>query len=205
MTARNKLKHYQEIYAEAMNKYGLQHGVYASEARHISTLQFYRELYVKNENLKEENEVLQEQKTATYEKVRDLYDRKDEARDKFLDMDRLLYEKQMEINVVETKLQTAKQQYEPDKAQNELELTHSLFPMMKENLRIAALCRKIGFVIENIKSLFEGKSLTAQSFSFFSPEHNRRFTAENVNLKIEPEQNNPNKLRLNLNGTNTLE
>jgi hypothetical protein len=50
-----------------------------------------------------------------------------------------------------------------------------------------------------------GKTLTAKSFSFFSPEHNQKFTAENINLKIEKEQDNPNKLRLNLNGMNILD
>ncbi|GHT08748.1 hypothetical protein FACS189426_05120 [Bacteroidia bacterium] len=32
------------------------------------------------------------------------------------------------------------------------------------------------------------------SYSFFSPEHNQKFTAESINLKIEKEQDNPNKL-----------
>ncbi|KAA6317012.1 hypothetical protein EZS27_032769 [termite gut metagenome] len=80
-----------------------------------------------------------------------------------------------------------------------------LFPMMKEQLRIADLCRKIGLAIESIKSLFEGKSLTAKSFSFFSPEHNQKFTAEDVRLEVEKEPDNPNKLRLNLNGVNILD
>ncbi|GHT58051.1 hypothetical protein AGMMS50239_01770 [Bacteroidia bacterium] len=95
--------------------------------------------------------------------------------------------------------------YEPNKAQEELNLIHDLFPMMKENLRMAELCKKIGIGIEYIKMLFSDKSLTAKSFSFFSPEHNQKFTAENINLKIEKEQDNPNKLRLTLNGINILD
>jgi restriction endonuclease S subunit len=126
---------------------------------------------------------LQEQKDETYEKVRDLYDYKDEARDKFLDMDRHLHEKEQELNTIETKLQKARQDYEPYKAQEELNFIHDLFPMMKENLRIVKLCRKIGLAIEYIKMLFTGKTLTVKSFSFFSPKHNQKFTAENINLK----------------------
>jgi hypothetical protein len=53
--------------------------------------------------------------------------------------------------------------------------------------------------------LFEGKCLSAKSFSFFSPEHNQKFTVEDVRLKIEREPDNPNKLWLNLNGMNILE
>jgi hypothetical protein len=37
------------------------------------------------------------------------------------------------------------------------------------------------------------------------PEHNQKFTTENINLKIEKKQDSPNKLRLNLNGMNILD
>ncbi|KAA6325470.1 Plasmid recombination enzyme [termite gut metagenome] len=203
--ARDKLKRYQDSYAQRMQAYGLQRGIEGSQARHINTGQYYRELYVKNENLKGEIENLQEQKEATREEVRHVYDMKDEARDKFLAMDEYVRRKDNELTIIEAKLQKAKQDYEPYKAQEELNLIHELFPMMKEQLRIADLCRKIGLAIESIKSLFEGKCLTAKSFSFFSPEHNQQFTAEDVRLKIEKEPDNPNILRLNLNGMNILE
>ncbi|KAA6321730.1 Plasmid recombination enzyme [termite gut metagenome] len=203
--ARDKLKGYQDSYARRMQAYGLQRGIEGSEARHITTGQYYRELYVKNENLKEEIEDLQEQKEATREEVRHIYDLKDEARDKFLAIDEYVRRKDNELSIIETKLQEAKQEYEPYRAQEELNFIHALFPMMKEQLRIADLCRKIGLAIESIKSLFEGKCLTAKSFSFFSPEHNQKFTVEDVRLKIEREPDNPNKLRLNLNGVNILE
>jgi hypothetical protein len=64
----------------------LQRGIKGSEAWHINTRQYYRELYVKNENLKGEIENLQEQKEAPKEEIRYLYDMKDEARGKFLTM-----------------------------------------------------------------------------------------------------------------------
>ena len=203
--SREKFKHFQTSYAEAMNKYGLQRGVEGSEARHVGTQQYYRDLFDKNENLKEDIEVLKEQKADAYEKIRDMYDIKDEAREKFLAMDEHIRQKSKDLSDIETKLKTAKQDYEPYKAKEELNLIHDLFPMMKENLRIAVLCRKIGLAVESIKALFEGKILTTKSFTFFSPEHNHKFTAEDVRLKIEKESDNPNKLRLNLNGMNILE
>jgi hypothetical protein len=51
------------------------------------------------------------------------------------------------------------------------------------------------------------KSLsTSKPFALFSSEHNRKFTAaEGVRLKVEQEPNNPNRLRLVLNGMNILE
>jgi chromosome segregation ATPase len=203
--ARDKLKTYQDSYAEAMSKYGLQRGIEGSEARHITTQQFYRDLHLQNETLKEDIEDLTEQKQEVYEKVRDIYDLKDEAQEKFFAMDEHLRQKTKELTTIETELQKAKQEYEPYKTQEELNLIHELFPMMREQLRIAALCQKIGLAVESIKALFAGKTLTAKSSFFFSPEHNQQFTAEDVKLKIEKEADNPNKLRLNLNGINILE
>jgi FtsZ-binding cell division protein ZapB len=180
----------------------LQRGIEGSEARHITTQQFYRDLHLQNETLKEDIEDLTEQKQEVYEKVRDMYGQKDEALEKFLAMDEHIRQKDKELATIETKLTKAKQDYEPYKAQEELNLIHELFPMMKEQLQIAALCHTIGLAVESIKALLAGKTLTGKSFSFFSPEHNQKFTAENVKLKIEKEQDNPNKWHLNLNGMN---
>ncbi|MDR2065668.1 MAG: plasmid recombination protein [Prevotellaceae bacterium] len=202
--ARNKLKEYQDSYAGTVNKYGLQRGVDGSEARHISTQQYYRELVDKNEKLKEDSEVLQEQKDETYEKVRDLYDLKDEAQDKFLDMDRHLHEKKQELNTIENKLQKAKQDYEPYKAQEELSFIYDLFSPMKEYVRIADLCQKIGFTIDAIRRLLKGVVITVND-KLYSPEHNQHFEAKDLKAQIEKEPDNPNKLRLNLNGMNILE
>ena len=203
--ARDKLTAYQTSYAEAMNKYGLQRGVEGSEARHITTQQYYRDLVDKNADLEEEIKSREHEQKEVYEKVRVLYDRRDEVRDKFFVMDKHLQQKKQEIATIEDKLQKAKQDYEPYKAQDELNFIHELFPMMKEQLRIANFCKKIGLVIEDVKALIYGKLLTAKAFSFFSPEHNQKFTVEDMKLKIEKEPDNPNKLRLNLNGMNILD
>ena len=51
--ARHRLKHYQDTYAQAMNKYGLQRGVDGSLARHISTMQYYKQLVEQQDSLQE--------------------------------------------------------------------------------------------------------------------------------------------------------
>ena len=64
--ARDKLKAYQTTYAEAMAKYGLQRGVEGSEAKHISTQQYYREVFVrKNERAEQIENLKEQQKTLT--------------------------------------------------------------------------------------------------------------------------------------------
>ena len=60
--ARDKLKAYQTTYAEAMAKYGLRRGVEGSEAKHISTQQYYREVFVRKNEIAEQVENLKEQR-----------------------------------------------------------------------------------------------------------------------------------------------
>lgn len=48
---KDKLIHYQDSYAEAMAKYGLERGIKGSEARHITTSEFYRNQKVESNNL----------------------------------------------------------------------------------------------------------------------------------------------------------
>ena len=67
---RLKLKSYQDTYAEAMAKYGLQRGIDGSKARHKSTQQYYREIKRQTEELKAEVVDLQEQKETAREELR---------------------------------------------------------------------------------------------------------------------------------------
>lgn len=69
--SRLKLKSYQDSYAAAMAKYGLQRGIDGSEARHVSTQQYYRDIKRQTEELKAEVVELQQRKdTAREELVR---------------------------------------------------------------------------------------------------------------------------------------
>lgn len=56
--ARHRLKHYQDTYAQAMNKYGLQRGVDGPLAKHISTMQYYKQLVEQQDSLQENIENL---------------------------------------------------------------------------------------------------------------------------------------------------
>lgn len=52
--SRAKLKSYQNTYAAAMKKYGLQRGIEGSEAQHISTHEYYRSLMLQGKSLQED-------------------------------------------------------------------------------------------------------------------------------------------------------
>ena len=67
---RLKLKSYQDSYAIAMAKYGLQRGIDGSTARHKSTQQYYNETKKLADSLKAEVVDLQERKEVAKEKLR---------------------------------------------------------------------------------------------------------------------------------------
>ena len=67
---RTKLKSYQDTYAQAMSGYGLQRGIDGSEAKHISTRQYYRDLMQQTERLRTDIGQLQDHKETEQEELR---------------------------------------------------------------------------------------------------------------------------------------
>lgn len=66
--SRVKLKEYQNTYAESMQAYGLKRGIEGSEAKHITTSEYYRDLLNQSESIQENiNTLLQEQEKAERE------------------------------------------------------------------------------------------------------------------------------------------
>ena len=71
--SRVKLKEYQNSYAESMACYGLQRGIEGSEAKHISTSQYYRDLIQKSETVQQDISsllALKEQEQAELSKIK---------------------------------------------------------------------------------------------------------------------------------------
>lgn len=64
--ARNKLKEYQNSYAEWMKPYGLERGIDGSKAKHTETYEYYRELLIKNEGMHQSIEELKQQEKEAY-------------------------------------------------------------------------------------------------------------------------------------------
>ena len=67
---RAKLKSYQDTYAQTMSRYGLQRGIDGSEAKHISTQQYYRDLMQQTEQLRTDIGLLQDSKEIVQEELR---------------------------------------------------------------------------------------------------------------------------------------
>ena len=67
---RAKLKSYQDTYAQSMSGYGLQRGIDGSEARHITTRQYYRYLVQQTEQLQTDIGQLQNRKEVAQEELK---------------------------------------------------------------------------------------------------------------------------------------
>lgn len=201
---KDNLKLFQNTYAEAMAKYGLIRGIDGSEARHISTPQYYRDLVVKTEDLKEDIEILLENKEDVNDKIRDLYDRKDEAREKFLNMHEYAQQKEAEISNLENRIEQLQQEYEPYKAQEDINLLFEAFPNLSERLRIAQLCKGIGLAIEAIRQVFKGEPVPYTG-KLNSPEHDQSFNVQDAKLQLFKESKDSDRLKLSINGQNILD
>ena len=99
------------------------------------------------------------EKAEINEKIRDLYDRKDEAREKFLNMHEYNKQKENEISETESRLAQLKRDYEPYKAQEDMDLFFGVFPRLNERLRTVQLCKGVELTIETINKLFYSEIL----------------------------------------------
>lgn len=147
--------------------------------------------------------MLRERKHEVYDGMRGLYDRKDEAREKFLDMHNYTQQKEQEISVLESRLEQLKQDYEPYRAQDDINLLVGIFSQLGKQLRITQLCKGMGLAIDAIKQLFKGEPLTVNG-KFHSPEHDRNFNVQDAKLHLFKEKGDTYKLRLSLNGHNII-
>lgn len=67
--SRARLKEYQNTYAEQMAKYGLQRGIEGSEAKHVTTSQYYRDLLTQTESIQGNINILLEQQESAKEEL----------------------------------------------------------------------------------------------------------------------------------------
>ena len=113
--ARDKLKAYQTTYAEAMTKYGLQRGIDGSEAKHISTQQYYREVFVrKNEIVEQIKHLKGQQETLTVD-IAALQAQREAAQTDYNAIDEQRRKKQEELAKAEMELAQTRREIKTDK------------------------------------------------------------------------------------------
>jgi len=228
--ARDKLKGYQDGYAATMAKYGLQRGVDGSEAKHVTTQQYYRDLYCKNETLKENINNLTEQKEQANKELTRIKSEIQTQKLKTTAVDvaqtaidgigsvlgsskvkrqqHEIEELKSENAELQTEIKTLKQQIQTnenehvtvtDKLRKELNKIHSLFPNIKELLRIENLCRFLGFGEKFTSEILKMKPVGFRG-KLYSPEYKQKFETEGSVAEIKQSQSNPTELLLTIDG-----
>lgn len=229
--SRVKLKEYQNTYAEQMAKFGLQRGIEGSEAKHITTSQYYRELLNQTESIQSNISILLKQQEAAKAELSKA--QADVSKERF---------KNSAADVGATLLDGVGSLFGSSKAkqqQQKIELleaeNHNLTNDIKNlstkiKLMEAAHKKTIEKLMEQINKIFNyfphikellrwesflkniglpddmirrlfNKETVVGSGELYSKEHSKRFKVENASLKLEQDKAKPEKIHFTINGT----
>lgn len=195
--ARNKLKHYQNTYATAMAKYGLRRGIEGSEAKHISTAEYYRNLHLQNQQLEQEKNIKQSELKSIEKNIssKRIFENFTNvitgSKTKKLEQENEQIKKEMISFKNQKEREQGKLQESVSKLENTIEKQNKIFdkiaqyqPDIKDSLAIAIECEKMGMPPELIKILLEKKEICI-SGEIYSSRHFKSFKVENLKLCIE--------------------
>lgn len=225
---RDKMEEYQDTYALAMQKYGLQRGIRGSEARHISTTQFYRDTHLKNEELKESvDNLLIKEEQAKQELSRIKSEIKtDKLKSSAVDVatsaiegigsvfgsskvkrqQQEIKELKSEKEVLQTEIKTLKEQMQVTEKEH-AKITDKFRQELKKIYDLFPHIREL-LLIENLcRVLNFGESIIKSLLQFkpvnfkgnvYSPEYKCHFNTENSVAKVEEDTKEANKYRLTI-------
>lgn len=204
--ARNKLKHYQNTYATVMAKYGLRRGIEGSEAKHISTSEYYRDLHLQNQQLEQEKNIKQselksiEKNISSKRIVENFANVITGSKTKKLEQENEQMKKEMNILRIDNDREKRKMQDSVSKLENTLEKQNKMFdkvlkyhPEIKDSLPIVTECEKMGLPPELIKKLLEKQEIHI-SGEIYSSRHFKSFKVESLKLSVETDQKEKNKI-----------
>ena len=106
--SRVRLKQYQDTYAAAMSKYGLERGIDGSEARHITTQEFYRQTIAQQQDLQENIDALLRLEEQKRKAVEQLKQQERQVRTEYEQTATLQAQKSAELNRTEAELKSVK-------------------------------------------------------------------------------------------------
>ena len=195
--ARNKLKHYQNTYATVMAKYGLRRGIEGSEAKHISTAEYYRNLHLQNQQLEQEknnkqSELKSIEKNISSKKVIESFTNAlTGSKTKKVEQENEQIKKEMVCFKNQKEREQGKLQESVLKLENTIEKQNKIFdkiaqyqPDIKDSLAIIIECEKMGMPPELIKTLLKKQEIRI-SGEIYSSRHFKSFKVENLKLCIE--------------------
>ena len=112
---------------------------------------------------------------------------------------------QTEIKTLNQQIQTNEKEHAKiaDELRQTLDKIYSLFPKLKELLRIEKLCRHLGFSESMTKDILDMKPVGFKG-KLYSSEYQRDFETEYSVAEIKSEQSDPDKLRLTIDGVDDV-
>lgn len=204
--ARNRLKHYQNTYAVAMAQYGLRRGIEGSEAKHISTSEYYRNLHLQNQQLEQEKNIKQSELKAIEKNISSKRIVENFANvitgSKTKKLEQENEKMKSELNQVKNSnnIEKGKLQDSVLKLENNLEKQNKVFdkvlqyhPEIKDSLPIIVECEKMGLLPELIRTLLEKQELHI-SGEIYSSRHFKSFRVESLKLSIEYDKAEKSKI-----------
>lgn len=105
---KTKLEHFQNTYAEAMAKYGLERGIRGSEAKHVTTAEFYRNVFEQAENAKMERDLILQQNEEKQQVVKELQQKEQEEAKRLATLRQAIIQKESELEKKEKQLREVK-------------------------------------------------------------------------------------------------
>lgn len=115
---RTNLEKFQDTYAEKMAKYGLERGIRGSEARNISTIEFYKDIYQKNIDLQESVGLLSAVEDARLLNIEQLRRQEQEAKQDYEQAESRKQQKTAELKETEEVLNKTKGELKTEKLKN---------------------------------------------------------------------------------------
>ena len=105
---KTKMVEYQDTYAQAMAKYGLERGIRGSEAKHMTTAEYYKDIFEQTQTMKEEIGLLQEQKGEGEQAVRLLQEKEQQKISRLTTLQQQASRKATELEEKEKQLRQIK-------------------------------------------------------------------------------------------------
>ena len=206
---REKLVSYHDSYAKAMAKYGLQRGIRGSEARHVTTAQYYRDLKRRTGELEANVQQLQTEQRQAEQQLDDV--RKEIKSEKLeaavakvgslFGSNKLKVEReelQQHISALENQneelvrhIETMERKHREERAKfNEyMDKIQRYFPYVEKLLPLIDFCRNtLNFSERVVQELCKLKKVSLKG-DFYSPEFNRKFRDENAAFSFGEDKN----------------
>ena len=228
--SRIKLKEYQNTYAETMAKYGLKRGIEGSEAKHVTTSQYYRDLLTQTESIQGNISMLLEQQEAAKAELSKIQANvsKEKLKNSAADVGTTLLNGVSSL-LGSSKIKQQQQQIEVLEVENRnlhddiKNLNSKIKTMETEHKtaidKLSGQLNKILEIFPHIKELmnFEsfcrkvgfGTEMIQRLFNrenvgfkgeIYSHEYQRKFSTTHSVAKVEPDPKQPTKFRLNIDG-----